>query len=185
MQLRRTAGRGNVQPVETVLPTCLTPELEYLQVKWAAHAPYAAAPLLRKVLPVADKCRLRQIGMYRSLGGLTRGPLFEIALEPPTDDLAPSIEGPISRLLPPPQSPRSARQQFDCTESAVNQVVSHRMAKKRQVRWYEEGAHLLAQVGVHELNDQPKPREISTPLAQTEWRRDLKWDAYHPPQVAA
>jgi hypothetical protein len=29
-------------------------------------------------------------------------------------------------------------------ESAVNQVVSLRMAKKRQMRWSDEGAHLLA-----------------------------------------
>ena len=33
-------------------------------------------------------------------------------------------------------------------ESAVNEVVSWRMAKKRQMRWSDEGAHLLAQVRV-------------------------------------
>ena len=33
-------------------------------------------------------------------------------------------------------------------ESAVNQVVSHRMAKKQQMRWTDEGAHCLAQVRV-------------------------------------
>ena len=37
-------------------------------------------------------------------------------------------------------------------ESAVNQVVSHRMAKKRQMRWTDEGAHRLAQVRVADLN---------------------------------
>jgi hypothetical protein len=37
-------------------------------------------------------------------------------------------------------------------ESAVNQVVSHRMAKKQQMRWTDEGAHRLAQVRVAELN---------------------------------
>src|SRR5882762_5764387 len=37
-------------------------------------------------------------------------------------------------------------------ESAVNQVVSHRMAKKRQMRWTDEGAHCLAQVRVADLN---------------------------------
>ena len=31
-------------------------------------------------------------------------------------------------------------------ESAVNQVVSMRTAKKQQMRWSDEGAHLLAQV---------------------------------------
>ena len=37
-------------------------------------------------------------------------------------------------------------------ESAVNQVVSHRMAKKQQMRWTDEGAHYLAQVRVAVLN---------------------------------
>jgi len=37
-------------------------------------------------------------------------------------------------------------------ESAVNQVVSHRMAKKQQMRWTDEGAHRLAQVRVANLN---------------------------------
>ena len=37
-------------------------------------------------------------------------------------------------------------------ESAVNQVVSRRMAKKQQMRWTDEGAHRLAQVRVADLN---------------------------------
>jgi len=37
-------------------------------------------------------------------------------------------------------------------ESAVNQVVSHRMVKKQQMRWTDEGAHCLAQVRVADLN---------------------------------
>jgi hypothetical protein len=37
-------------------------------------------------------------------------------------------------------------------ESAVNQVVSARMAKKQQMRWSDEGAHLLALVRVADLN---------------------------------
>ncbi|CAE6857514.1 hypothetical protein R69927_07340 [Paraburkholderia domus] len=37
-------------------------------------------------------------------------------------------------------------------EFAVNQVVSHRMAKKRQMRWTDEGAHCMAQVRVAVLN---------------------------------
>src|ERR1700709_1607973 len=38
-------------------------------------------------------------------------------------------------------------------ESAVNLVVSHRMAKKQQMRWTDEGAHCLAQVRVAVLNE--------------------------------
>jgi hypothetical protein len=37
-------------------------------------------------------------------------------------------------------------------ESAVNQLVSHRMAKHQQMRWTDAGAHRLAQVRVADLN---------------------------------
>ena len=46
-------------------------------------------------------------------------------------------------------------------ESAVNQVVSHRMAKKRQMRWTDEGAHCMAQVRVAVLNGELSLRRIS------------------------
>nr|WP_323123722.1 hypothetical protein [Burkholderia alba] len=46
-------------------------------------------------------------------------------------------------------------------ESAVNQVVSHRMAKKQQMRWTDEGAHRLVQVRVAILNGEFSPRHIS------------------------
>jgi hypothetical protein len=52
------------------LPKRITPELEYLQVKWAAHLPYAAATaLLKEVLPLQEcisatgaKTRIRVAG---------------------------------------------------------------------------------------------------------------------------
>jgi hypothetical protein len=53
-------------------------------------------------------------------------------------------------------------------ESAVNEVVSLRCAKKRQMRWTDEGAHLLVQVLVAALNgelkmrDKPIPRRFSS-----------------------
>ena len=53
-------------------------------------------------------------------------------------------------------------------ESAVNEVVSLRCAKKRQMRWTAEGAHLLSQVRVTALNgelkmrDKPLPRRFSS-----------------------
>ena len=49
-------------------------------------------------------------------------------------------------------------------ESAVNQVVSMRMAKKQQMRWSDEGAHLLAQVRAHEINGDLRPRAVPIPL---------------------
>jgi hypothetical protein len=46
-------------------------------------------------------------------------------------------------------------------ESAVNHVVSYRMAKKRQMRWTDEGAHCMVQVRVAVLNGEFSPRRIS------------------------
>jgi len=39
-------------------------------------------------------------------------------------------------------------------ESAVNQVISKRMAKKQQMRWTPRGAHLLLQIRTRVLNDE-------------------------------
>ena len=46
-------------------------------------------------------------------------------------------------------------------ESAVNLVVSHRMAKKRQMRWTDEGAHCMAQVRVAALNGELSPGRLT------------------------
>jgi hypothetical protein len=47
--------RYTVSPLSQALPKRITPALEYLQVKWAAHLPYVAATaLLKEVLPLQD-----------------------------------------------------------------------------------------------------------------------------------
>jgi len=46
-------------------------------------------------------------------------------------------------------------------ESAVNLVVSHRMAKKQQMRWTDEGAHCLAQVRVAVLNEEFSVKKLA------------------------
>ena len=57
-------------------------------------------------------------------------------------------------------------------ESAVNELVSMRMAKRQQMRWSEQGAHLLVQVRAAVLNGTLRPRERPFPLgAQTPVRR--------------
>ncbi len=61
---------ASFSPLTLLVPTGVTPELEYLQVKWAAHLPYAAASkLLMEVLPIDDsisvssmKQRVRAVG---------------------------------------------------------------------------------------------------------------------------
>jgi hypothetical protein len=46
--------RRSVSPLCKAVPQRATPELEYLQAKWAAHPPYRqATELLREVLPLA------------------------------------------------------------------------------------------------------------------------------------
>ncbi len=47
-------------------------------------------------------------------------------------------------------------------ESAVNQVVSLRMAKKRQMRWTDAGAHRLVQVRVAVLNGDLSPSRLAS-----------------------
>ena len=63
-------------------------------------------------------------------------------------------------------------------ESAVSEVVSWRMAKKRQMRWSDEGAHLLAQVRVHDLNGDLHPRVFAFPLRPPKPLHDPREDAY-------
>jgi hypothetical protein len=46
-------------------------------------------------------------------------------------------------------------------ESAVNLMVSHRMAKKQQTRWTDEGAHCLAQVRVAVLNEKFSVKKLA------------------------
>ena len=41
-------------------------------------------------------------------------------------------------------------------ESTVNEVISGRMVKKQQMRWTQEGAHLLLQVRTRMLNEDLK-----------------------------
>ena len=63
-------------------------------------------------------------------------------------------------------------------ESAVNEVVSRRMAKKRQMRWIDEGAHLLAQVRVHTVNGDLRPRAFAFPLRPPKPVHSPSEDAY-------
>jgi hypothetical protein len=64
------------------------------------------------------------------------------------------------------------------SESAVNEVVSWRMAKKRQMRWSDEGAHLLAQVRVSAINGDLHPRAFATPLRRPKPFHNPSNDAY-------
>ena len=51
--------RRSVSPLCKALPHRVTPELEYLQAKWAAHLPYRqATELLREVLPLGNAISL-------------------------------------------------------------------------------------------------------------------------------
>lgn len=46
-------------------------------------------------------------------------------------------------------------------ESALNLFVSHRMGKKQQMRWINEGAHHLFQVRVAALNGELTPQRLA------------------------
>ena len=51
-------------------------------------------------------------------------------------------------------------------ESAVNELVSWRMVKKRRMRWSDVGAHLLAKVRMHDFNGDLHPRVFAFALRQ-------------------
>jgi hypothetical protein len=52
-------GRHSVSPLCSALPQRVTPELQYLQAKWAAHLPYRqATELLQEVLPLDNAISL-------------------------------------------------------------------------------------------------------------------------------
>ena len=69
-------------------------------------------------------------------------------------------------------------------ESALNEVVSWRMAKKRQMRWSDEGAHLPAQVRVRVINGDLCPRAFATPLRPHKPFHKPSNDAYFELKVA-
>ena len=50
---KRSNGVASYSPLAQAIPFRMSPELEYLQVKWAAHLPYAAVTkLLKEILPL-------------------------------------------------------------------------------------------------------------------------------------
>ncbi len=51
------------------------------------------------------------------------------------------------------------------------------MAKKRQMRWSDEGAHLLAQVRVNVINGELKPRAVPLRLRPSRPSQDPRWDS--------
>jgi hypothetical protein len=59
-------------------------------------------------------------------------------------------------------------------ETAVNQVVSHRMAKHQQMRWTDEGVHRLAQVRVADLDGELSVQRLAAlakPAANSSYTR--------------
>jgi hypothetical protein len=46
-------------------------------------------------------------------------------------------------------------------ESAVNQVASHRMAKKQQMRWSDDGAHCMVLIRVADINGELSPQSLA------------------------
>ena len=66
--------------------------------------------------------------------------------------------------------------------SAVNQVVSDRMAKKQQMRWSDEGAHHLALLRVADLNGKLYARPFGR---ITQPRRELVDKLFYALEMAA
>ena len=74
------AGRrpgASFSPLTRVVPACMTPELEYLQVKWAAHLPFSTArrcspSFCRLGCDLGQRCEAPRACRRRSSGGIAR-----------------------------------------------------------------------------------------------------------------
>jgi hypothetical protein len=70
-QQTSSSPRQVIHPLSKALPSRVTPELEYLQAKWAGHLPYRqATSMLKEVLPLdkgisfsGTRDRIRVLGM--------------------------------------------------------------------------------------------------------------------------
>ena len=91
---RQGTNRKSFSPLALALPLRTSPELEYLQVKWAAHLPYAVATaLLKETLPVdqaisASGLRNRVWAVGQELDGKAEGAIRGEQDYPPIDDQA-------------------------------------------------------------------------------------------------
>jgi hypothetical protein len=91
---RQGTNRKSFSPLALALPLRTSPELEYLQVKWAAHLPYAVATaLLKKILPVdqaisASGLRNRVWTVGQELDDNAEGAIRGERDYPPIDDQA-------------------------------------------------------------------------------------------------
>ncbi len=162
----RGARRHTFSPLSQALPKRVTPELEYLQVKWAAHLPYSASTeLLKEVLPLQEcisatgaKTRIRTTGaeldaqIEREIAAMLKADIIADAAE--SSEVTDFHLRSNARFLVNygARYRKGLPISSAIAESAVNQVVSTRMAKGQQMRWCDEGAHNLALVRVADLN---------------------------------
>ena len=63
-------------------------------------------------------------------------------------------------------------------ESAVNELVSLRMAKQQQMRWSDEGAHALVQVRAADLNGQLSARARTVPWYRKPAKKNCQFEDF-------
>ena len=81
---------ASLSPLNGLVPTGLTPELEYLQVTWAAYIPYAATiSLLAEILPIADSISVSGVKRRVRVVGSARDASDAGSQVKPVDELAP------------------------------------------------------------------------------------------------
>ncbi len=169
-----TAKQGELR--RTVSPLCsavrqrVTAEFEYLQAKWAAHLPYRqATELLQEVLPLdkgisLSSTRRRVLAVGKALDALLARPGYEHStLYWNLRRLYFYIDNNIRTLVNYGARHRKGLPiSSSIAESAMNQLVSHRMAKKQQMRLTDEGAHCLAQFRDAVLNGEFSVRRLAS-----------------------
>jgi hypothetical protein len=119
----RGTRRHTFSPLSEGLSRRVTPELEYLQLKWAAHMPYAAATaLLKEVLPLQEcvsatgaKTRIRVAGaeldaqIEREIAEMPKADVISNAIESP-EVTAVSVDSAWLKHCAPPKQKFMGRQ---------------------------------------------------------------------------
>jgi len=167
----QTEGPRTFRPMRSWLNGQTSPEMLYLETKWASLIPFArAADLLKEVLPVGDLVNAETVRNHLQLTaerieqelGEERP---ELSLIQARSNAAKKVADGLSefetyicnnREFIPNFGER--RRQGETispafVESTINQVVSRRFVKKQQMQWTLRGAHLLLQTRTRVLNE--------------------------------
>ena len=151
----QTDGPRTFRPMRTWLNGQTSPEMLYLETKWASLIPFArAADLLKEVLPVGDLVNAQTVRNHLQL---TAERIEQELLRRRSSTASMTLEhtSAIREFIPNFGERRRQGETISTAfvESTINQVVSRRFVKKQQMQWTLRGAHLLLQTRTRVLSE--------------------------------